>query len=164
MVGTRVSLNRHIAHASQRTKAAAEEAFLQADPKSTIIRPSIIFGPGDSFFTVSLKKSPMSCDAAIPVQVTKLIRSALQLLPNTCPSCLSLVEELSASSETIWHSVIKFGAHSRPVYAGDVARAIEICCRDDPKIVELVGGKIIEAGGPEGEYRVQHHLRAACSR
>jgi nucleoside-diphosphate-sugar epimerase len=42
------------ANASQRTKAAAEEAFLQADPKSTIIRPSIMFGPGDSFFTVSL--------------------------------------------------------------------------------------------------------------
>jgi dTDP-4-dehydrorhamnose reductase len=42
-----------IADQSQRTKAAAEEAFLQADPKSTIIRPSIMFGPGDSFFTVS---------------------------------------------------------------------------------------------------------------
>ena len=36
------------------------------------------------------------------------------------------------------------------MYAGDVARAIEICCRDDPKVVDLVGGKIIEAGGPDG--------------
>lgn len=38
----------------------------------------------------------------------------------------------------------------RPVYAGDVARAVEICCRSDPKVVEQVGGKIIEAGGPNG--------------
>lgn len=27
---------------------------------------------------------------------------------------------------------------------------MEICCRDDPKVIEQVGGKIIEAGGPEG--------------
>ena len=37
---------------SWRTKAAAEEAFLEANPKATIIRPSIVFGPGDSFFNV----------------------------------------------------------------------------------------------------------------
>jgi nucleoside-diphosphate-sugar epimerase len=41
---------------SQRTKAAAEEAFLRENPQSTIIRPSIIFGLGDSFFTVSRGK------------------------------------------------------------------------------------------------------------
>jgi nucleoside-diphosphate-sugar epimerase len=38
---------------SQKTKGAAEKAFLKASPEATIIRPSIIFGPGDSFFTVS---------------------------------------------------------------------------------------------------------------
>lgn len=36
---------------SQRTKWAGERAFLSADPTATIIRPSIVFGPGDSFFT-----------------------------------------------------------------------------------------------------------------
>ena len=43
------------------------------------------------------------------------------------------------------------GADNRPVYAGDIARAVEICCRDDRQVVDAVGGKIIEAGGPDGE-------------
>ncbi|ODN82142.1 hypothetical protein L202_02442 [Cryptococcus amylolentus CBS 6039] len=37
----------------------------------------------------------------------------------------------------------------QPVYVGDVARAIEICCRDDPEVTKQVGGRVIEAGGPE---------------
>lgn len=37
----------------------------------------------------------------------------------------------------------------RPVYVGDVARAVEICCRDDPVVVGQVAGRIIEAGGPD---------------
>ncbi|TYJ55945.1 hypothetical protein B9479_003330 [Cryptococcus floricola] len=39
----------------------------------------------------------------------------------------------------------------QPVYVGDVARAIEICCRDDPEVTKQVGGRVIEAGGPEGK-------------
>lgn len=38
---------------SWRTKAAGENAFLRENPQSTIIRPSIVVGPGDSFFNVS---------------------------------------------------------------------------------------------------------------
>lgn len=38
----------------------------------------------------------------------------------------------------------------RPVYAGDIARAVEICCRDDQQVIDAVGGRVIEAGGPEG--------------
>ncbi|ORX36772.1 hypothetical protein BD324DRAFT_675372 [Kockovaella imperatae] len=92
-----------------RTKAAAEKAFLSADPTSTIIRPSIIFGPGDSFFTrfASLAKF-------------------LPFLP------------------VFGGGTTKF----QPVYAGDVARAVEIACRDDPEVIKRVGGKVIEAGGP----------------
>jgi uncharacterized protein YbjT (DUF2867 family) len=39
-----------------------------------------------------------------------------------------------------------------PVYVGDLARAVEICSRDDTEIQKLVGGKIIEAGGPDSKY------------
>lgn len=46
----------------------------------------------------------------------------------------------------------------RPVYAGDVARAVEICCRSDPKVVEQVGGKVIEAGGPDGQFAFARFL------
>jgi len=42
----------------------------------------------------------------------------------------------------------------RPVYAGDIARAVEICCRDDQQVIDAVGGTVIEAGGPEGMYLV----------
>jgi nucleoside-diphosphate-sugar epimerase len=43
---------------SWRTKELGEKAFLRENPESTIIRPSIIFGPGDSFFNVSQLSSP----------------------------------------------------------------------------------------------------------
>lgn len=43
---------------SWRTKELGEKAFLRENPESTIIRPSIIFGPGDSFFNVGLVSIP----------------------------------------------------------------------------------------------------------
>lgn len=36
------------------------------------------------------------------------------------------------------------------MYVGDVAKAVEVVSRDDLEVVNQVGGKIIEAGGPEG--------------
>lgn len=36
-----------------KTKALAEEAVFEMCPNATIIRPSLLFGPGDSFFAVS---------------------------------------------------------------------------------------------------------------
>ena len=38
----------------------------------------------------------------------------------------------------------------QPVYAGDIARFVEIACRNDGDIRKVLGGKIVEAGGPEG--------------
>ncbi|WWC70270.1 uncharacterized protein I206_104220 [Kwoniella pini CBS 10737] len=93
-----------------RTKALGEKAIFENHPSATIIRPSIVFGPGDSFFNrfASLAKW-------------------LPFLP------------------VFGGGVSRF----QPVYAGDIARAVEICCRDEPEIVKQVGGRIIEAGGPD---------------
>lgn len=35
-----------------KTKALGEKAVFAENPKSTIFRPSLVFGPGDSFFSV----------------------------------------------------------------------------------------------------------------
>ncbi|RXK40155.1 NADH dehydrogenase [Tremella mesenterica] len=94
----------------QRTKAAAEEYFLSLHPTATVIRPSIVFGPGDSFFTRFAEMAKW-----------------LPFLP------------------VFGGGTTKF----QPVYVGDLARAVEICCRDDAKVVDMVGGRIIEAGGPD---------------
>ena len=39
---------------SPRTKALGEQAVLAACPNATILRPSLVFGPGDSFFMVKV--------------------------------------------------------------------------------------------------------------
>lgn len=39
----------------------------------------------------------------------------------------------------------------QPVYAGDIARAVEIASRTlDKEAVNATNGKVIEAGGPDG--------------
>lgn len=38
---------------SPRTKGLGEQSVLRASPTATVIRPSLVFGPGDSFFAVS---------------------------------------------------------------------------------------------------------------
>lgn len=40
----------------------------------------------------------------------------------------------------------------QPVYVDDLAQAVEIITRNDDKINELVTGKYLDAGGPEGKY------------
>ena len=39
----------------------------------------------------------------------------------------------------------------QPVYVDDIARVVEIIARRDPTVDRMTSGKIIEAGGPEGE-------------
>ncbi|AFR92387.1 NADH dehydrogenase [Cryptococcus neoformans C23] len=93
-----------------RTKAKGEDAIREYHPTATVIRPSLLFGPGDSFFSrfATLAKY-------------------LPFLP------------------VFGGGITRF----QPVYVGDVARAVEICCRDDPIVVSQVAGRIIEAGGPD---------------
>jgi uncharacterized protein YbjT (DUF2867 family) len=38
---------------SPRTKGLGEQSVMRVSPTATIIRPSLVFGPGDSFFSVS---------------------------------------------------------------------------------------------------------------
>ncbi len=40
----------HAASAYARSKAAGEQAVREVDPRAVIVRPSIVFGPGDGFF------------------------------------------------------------------------------------------------------------------
>jgi uncharacterized protein YbjT (DUF2867 family) len=43
-----------------RTKALGERAVLEACPDATIVRPSLVFGPGDGFFAVSRSRMQQS--------------------------------------------------------------------------------------------------------
>lgn len=45
---------------SPRTKGLGEQCVLKASPTATVIRPSLVFGPGDSFFAVNSHMSPFS--------------------------------------------------------------------------------------------------------
>ncbi|KIR67311.1 NADH dehydrogenase [Cryptococcus bacillisporus CA1873] len=105
-----IGANPQAATAYWRTKAKGEDAIREYHPTATVIRPSLLFGPGDSFFSrfATLAKY-------------------LPVLP------------------VFGGGITRF----QPVYVGDVARAIEICCRDDPTVVSQVAGRIIEAGGPD---------------
>lgn len=116
---------------SARTKLAAERAFRSLHPESTIVRPSLVFGPGDQFFAVtqiSLRYCNDSHAFHHTIQRFAKLAKYLPFLP------------------------VFGGGRSRfqPVYVGDVAKAVEVVSRDDLEVVNQVGGKIVEAGGPEG--------------
>ncbi|KAI5117080.1 hypothetical protein M0805_007956 [Coniferiporia weirii] len=94
-----------------RTKALGEQAVRRTCPDATIIRPSLVFGPGDGFFTRFA-----------------ILSRYLPFMP------------------VFGGGTTRF----QPVYAGDLARAVEIVSRTaDKKAMETTSGKIIEAGGPD---------------
>ena len=111
-----------------KTKGLGEEAIL-VNPKSTIVRPSLVFGPGDGFFSV---RGYMDIDVyRIPIRPQKFatMSSFMPFLP------------VFAGGTT------KF----QPVYVGDLANLVEVISAGDPAIRSIVDGKTVEAGGPDGK-------------
>ena len=76
-----------------KTKGLGERAVLEENPKSTIVRPSLVFGPGDGFFSV--------CDYALCVVLGSDTNYSNRNLPQyrlSCPSCRCLLGALPNSS------------------------------------------------------------------
>ncbi|OXB39987.1 NADH dehydrogenase [Cryptococcus neoformans] len=122
-----------------RTKAKGEDAIREYHPTATVIRPSLLFGPGDSFFSVSTF-----------FFFFLLVGGGDDINP-TYALCFHLYKRFATLAKYLPFLPVFGGGITRfqPVYVGDVARAVEICCRDDPIVVSQVAGRIIEAGGPD---------------
>ncbi|KZT53299.1 NAD(P)-binding protein [Calocera cornea HHB12733] len=96
-----------------RTKALGEAAARQVLGKRlTVLRPSLVFGPGDGFFARFAR-----------------LAAVMPFLPVFGGG----------------------GARFQPVYAGDLARAVDICARRDAdgEVDDAVGGTTFDAGGPD---------------
>jgi uncharacterized protein YbjT (DUF2867 family) len=104
-----------------RSKAAGEEAVLAAFPEAVILRPSVVFGPGDGFFCRFAEMSQFS--PVLPVFGCSLPRVRDGKL------------DLCGSG----------GTRFQPVYVGDVADAVLEGVTDkatDGKTYELAGPRI----------------------
>lgn len=106
-----------------RTKAAGEEAVQAAFPGATIIRPSVVFGPEDSFFNRFAGLARIS--PVLPVYTQDGFR-------------------LDRSGDGVALDLYGSGGPTfQPVYVGDVAEGIARAVAD-PK----AAGKLYELGGP----------------
>jgi uncharacterized protein YbjT (DUF2867 family) len=106
-----------------RSKAAGEEAVQAAFPGATIVRPSVVFGPDDSFFNRFAKMARVS--PVLPVYTGDGFKPK--------------------RTEEGW-TLDLFGAGGptfQPVYVGDVAEAI-VKAIEEPRLA----GKVYELGGP----------------
>ena len=109
-----------------RSKALGEEALLQAFPKATIVRPSILFGPEDNFFNK--------------------FGSLARILP-VLPIFFTLGQKLKFRIEGLYLiPEIEAGTtRFQPVYVGDVAEAIVSTLYT---LSEKSRGRTYELGGP----------------
>jgi uncharacterized protein YbjT (DUF2867 family) len=120
-----------------RTKALGERAIFSHCPDATVFRPSIVFGPGDGFFTVSSV-------SVLDHKTTEFITS----------------QKLASLAYVLPFMPVFGGGTTRfqPVFVGDLACAVQA-------VVELsetrgrVAGKIIEAGGPDSQSEYLSPLR-----
>ena len=100
------------------SKAAGEEAVLEAFPEASILRPGVVFGPQDDFFNRFAGMARL-----LP---------ALPVFGGACP----IYGQANAGPDD-------GGNRFQPVYVGDVADAIMACLsRDD------AAGKTYELAGP----------------
>jgi uncharacterized protein YbjT (DUF2867 family) len=115
-----------------RTKALGEEAVLSYCPNATIVRPSLIFGPGDGLFNV---------------RICPRLEHVLTLL------CWQRFAQLSRYLPVL-PVFGDGGTRFQPVYVGDVGQLVEILTRDNSDFTGNVAtdGRIIEAVGPESEF------------
>ncbi len=110
------------------TKAAGEEAVGAAFAGATIVRPSVVFGPEDSFFNMFAgltRLTPMLPVFGCP----------------TFPKASISVEQGRIDVDVELYG--DGGTRFQPVYVGDVADAIMAALADD-----ATRGKVYELGGP----------------
>jgi NADH dehydrogenase len=109
-----------------RTKAAGEQAVLEAFPEAAIIRPSVVFGPDDNFFNL----------------FASIARIAPVLPVFGCPPVprVKLFDDGRLVTVDLYGDG---GTRFQPVYVGDVAEAI-LRALSDP----AAKGKTYELGGP----------------
>ena len=103
-----------------RSKAVGEEAVRKAFPEATILRPSVVFGPQDGFFS----------------RFAEMARRSPFLPVFGCPFPRFRDGRIDIYGPG--------GARFQPVYVGDVADAVMRALEDD-----AARGKIYELGGPK---------------
>ena len=109
-----------------RSKAAGEQALLEAYPQATILRPGVMFGPEDDFFNKFAALARIS--PFLPVFCNILQRPKLRF------EGLYVMPEIAAGLTRM-----------QPVHVGDVAEAVS---RVLAASSSECGGKIYELGGP----------------
>ena len=111
-----------------RTKALGERAIFSRCPGATVFRPSIVFGPGDGFFTVSSVSVVEDCGFHPKAQKLVGLASILPFMP------------------VFGGGTTRF----QPIFVGDLAHAVKAIV-EIPEVRGRVAGKIIEAGGPDSQ-------------
>ena len=83
----------------ERTKALGEKAVFAACPNATIIRPSLVFGPGDDFFTVRC----LNIKSLLPViyQIYRDLQNFLEHSPLCRSSAVALRSFSPSTSVTL---------------------------------------------------------------
>ena len=124
-----IGANKYSPATYARTKAKGEDAVHAAFADASVIRPSIIFGPEDSFF--NLFASLMRITPVLPI-----IGCSLPRLEFPTPGKGIGLPRLNIYGNG--------GPRFQPVYVGDVAQAICVCL-DSPQC----RGETFELGGPD---------------